>query len=369
MAKVSVIVPMYKGKNYIVPCISSLKRQGIDDLEIIVVDDRSPDDSYQYAVDLYKDDPQVRILEQEKNGGPGQARNRGLDEATGDYVCFADLDDLYIDGAIGKMLDVAEKNDADIVITSGMIVTLVEEEPDDLYTLKESELLKFVFESQSAPREEGYVEIQGDLPERCDKWLEHYYHWNVFGKIYKRSMLEKYSIRFPSISLGEDYLFCLNVLIHADKYVRMTDSIYIYRSNASSVSRGKGSVKLFNNALKTLFATPSCIETMTKGIPFFEEHPEYLRKLAGFQISSVEDYYAVPQFQQIGREALMENEDVAETFRNAFGEKADFIKKTLFDAYSAKPPIEIETGEGLENIIYRQKKKAEVGTGLLSVLP
>lgn len=369
MPKVSVIVPMYKGKSYIGPCVRSLKRQGIADLEIIVVDDRSPDDSYQFASELFRGDPQVRVLEQEKNGGPGAARNRGLDEATGEYICFADLDDLYLDGAIGRMLEEAEKHEADMLITSGMVLTLVEEEPDDLSTLERSELLRFAFESQSAGHPAGFVEVQGGVEERCEKWLKHYYHWNVFGKLYKRAMLEQYAIRFPALSLGEDYLFCLNVLLHAQKYVRMTESLYIYRSNASSVSRGRGNVRVFVNALNTMFGTRPCVEEMAGDVPCLRENPELIEKLAQFQVNSVQDYYAVPQYQQIGRAALEENEQVSAAFRNAFGEEAEQRKKAMFDAFSEKPVVEVESGEFLENLAYRQKKKETVGWDILAIFP
>ena len=70
MKKVSVIVPMYKAKPYVKPCVDALLRQGVEEdaLEILLIDDRSPDDTFAYAKDLFRDCPAVRVIEQEQNG-------------------------------------------------------------------------------------------------------------------------------------------------------------------------------------------------------------------------------------------------------------------------------------------------------------
>jgi hypothetical protein len=149
----------------------------------------------------------------------------------------------------------------------------------------------------------------------------------------------------------------------------MTESLYIYRSNANSISRDKGNPRLFVNALNTMFGTYRCVEEMSRDIPFLREHPEWVEKLAQFQVSSVEDYYAVPQFHQIGRQELEGNEQVAEAFRSLFGKKAEFMKKTVFDALSAQPYVERETGDFLESLAYRKKMKETMGWNILTVLP
>ena len=95
MPEVSLIVPMYTAKQYIVPCVSSLQRQGLSDMEILLVDDCSPDDTYNHAKELFRGNETVRVLQTEKNGGPGLARNRGLEEAEGEYICVCDVDNIY----------------------------------------------------------------------------------------------------------------------------------------------------------------------------------------------------------------------------------------------------------------------------------
>ena len=71
MIRVSVIVPMYCAKSVMEPCVSALLRQGLEEMEIILVDDCSPDDTYEYACRIYQDNPKIRVLQAAQNGGPG----------------------------------------------------------------------------------------------------------------------------------------------------------------------------------------------------------------------------------------------------------------------------------------------------------
>lgn len=91
--KVSVIVPVYNGEAYLAKCLDSILAQTYSDMEIVVVDDGSTDGSGSMADNYAETDSRVRVLHC-TNGGPSVARNRGIDVATGDYVCFVDADDV-----------------------------------------------------------------------------------------------------------------------------------------------------------------------------------------------------------------------------------------------------------------------------------
>ena len=92
--RVSVVVPVYNGATFLAACIESIRNQGIDDLEIVVVDDGSTDDSLQIARSL-----SVRVVSQ-SNGGVSVARNRGFLECTGEFVVFQDQDDRLAEGSL-----------------------------------------------------------------------------------------------------------------------------------------------------------------------------------------------------------------------------------------------------------------------------
>ena len=89
---ISVIIPVYKVENYIARCLQTILEQSYKKLEIIIVDDGSPDDSIQIAKKIVGDDPRVQFIYKE-NGGLSDARNYGLDVATGEFIVFVDSDD------------------------------------------------------------------------------------------------------------------------------------------------------------------------------------------------------------------------------------------------------------------------------------
>src|SRR5574344_1424030 len=93
--KVSIIVPIYNVEKYLDRCMESLLNQTLKDIEIIMVDDGSPDNCPKMCDEYAKRDKRVKVIHK-KNGGLGYARNSGLDIATGEYVAFVDSDD-YVD--------------------------------------------------------------------------------------------------------------------------------------------------------------------------------------------------------------------------------------------------------------------------------
>ena len=112
MVKVSVIVPVYNVENYIEKCLDSLLNQTLDDIEIIVVNDGSTDNSANIIKEKYVN--KIVYLEKE-NGGLSDARNFGLPHAKGKYIAFLDSDDYIEPTMYEKMYSVAEKEEADMV--------------------------------------------------------------------------------------------------------------------------------------------------------------------------------------------------------------------------------------------------------------
>ena len=367
MKEVSVIIPIYKAKNFLVPCISALKRQGLDDMEIILVDDCSPDDTYECALELFRNDEMVSVFRQEKNGGPGPARNKGMEMARGRYICFCDVDDLYVDGSISEMLHEAENYNADVYCSNEFYFTVVDPVPDDLSALKEDQLLKIGFITREEGAKEGRCELAGSMKERLDRWLIHRYHWSVFGKLFKADFLRAEDIRFTDARLGEDQLFMLKALIRAGIYVDQVKSPYIYRAgNVSSSTRGTRNPGIFLNSVKAILDSFDAIDDCVAGISFFDEYPEYEQKLKDFHVRILEEAYAVPEYLKIGREVLSENKDIETLFSSYFGNKGAFVKKTLFDAYeggSAEGAFEAIVA--YENL---KQKKGEVKSGFLPLL-
>ena len=143
MYKISVVIPMFKAIDYIDCCLESLGRQGLPDeaVEVLLIDDCSPDGTYEYARKAAAGRDNIRVLKQEKNGGPGKARNRGIEEATGEYICFLDIDDMYVDGAFREMYEAASSVDADVYYSTLMYMTVAEKNPVDLKERERTDLI------------------------------------------------------------------------------------------------------------------------------------------------------------------------------------------------------------------------------------
>lgn len=115
MPKVSVIIPIYNAEEYLEKCVNSVLKQTEPDLELILVDDGSIDNSLKICQDIANADSRVVVVHQ-KNAGVSAARNCGIEAATGDYIGFVDSDDWIAPNMYEKMLCEAEKSNADVVM-------------------------------------------------------------------------------------------------------------------------------------------------------------------------------------------------------------------------------------------------------------
>lgn len=111
--KLSLIVPIYNVEKYLADCLNSIISQSYQDIEVICINDGSPDNAYEIAVDFAQRDPRVKAFSFE-NGGLSVARNRGLELAQGEYIQFVDSDDMLPPGSLAKAMTLIEKNQLDL---------------------------------------------------------------------------------------------------------------------------------------------------------------------------------------------------------------------------------------------------------------
>lgn len=114
MSKVSIIVPVYNVEKYILKCLESIKNQSMKDFECLIIDDGSKDNSIKIAEDFIKGDERFKIYHKE-NGGLSDARNYGIDKASGEYLAFIDSDDYIEESFIEDTYKMAKEYDSDIV--------------------------------------------------------------------------------------------------------------------------------------------------------------------------------------------------------------------------------------------------------------
>lgn len=114
MPEISIIIPVYQTKDYVEKCVRSFTAQSFDDWEMILVEDGSTDGSEKICDRLAEEDARIRVIHQ-PNGGVSRARNRGLEEASGEYVCFADSDDFADPELLSWFLRKQHESGADVV--------------------------------------------------------------------------------------------------------------------------------------------------------------------------------------------------------------------------------------------------------------
>ena len=222
--KISIIVPIYNVENYLDECLQSLINQTYNNLEIILVNDGSTDRSLEICKNYVSEYTNIYLYSKE-NGGLSDARNYGLDRATGKYVCFVDSDDYVSLDMVEYLYENLIKYDAPLVCCNINMVY------DDHIELKHSTYKEaIIFNSEEAIRDTLY-NISID-----------YASWN---KLYKIELFED-KLRFPKGKIYED-MFIMHEIIHkAKKIVYLPESKYYYRQRSNSITKSKFSEKNFD---------------------------------------------------------------------------------------------------------------------------
>ena len=217
MPKVSIIVPIYNVEEYLKRCIDSLVNQTLQDIEIILVNDGSTDDSEKIAKEYYEKYKGKIIYLEKENGGLSDARNYGIPYATGEYIAFLDSDDYIEKNAYEEMYNKAQEENADYV------------ECD------------FVWEYPDRKREDKKIEYRNkhEMLAFCRVVA-----WN---KLIKRSLLEKYDIKFPKGLRYEDVEFTYMLIPHIQKtaYVEKCFVHYTQRKNSIANVQNERTAEIF----------------------------------------------------------------------------------------------------------------------------
>lgn len=225
--KVSICVPVYNVEQYIERCINSIQNQTIKDIEIVVIDDCTPDHSMDLVENLAKDDARIRIVRHKDNLGLMCARRTGYLSAKGFYITFCDSDDTLPVNAIEILYNNAIKTNADIV--SGNM--------SYIYTNGKSFLIKSELNYGI-----GKVAVYKAL-------LRNDFRHNLCSKLFKRELLQDYDYKtFVHFTNGEDGCLFYQVINNVDKVSQVNESVYNYYQNIESASN----VRLKNHNLESI---------------------------------------------------------------------------------------------------------------------
>ena len=204
--KISVIIPVYNPGESLHNCVKSLLAQTIEDIELIFVLDCPTDGSDKIIEEYAIGNSQIKFVRNEKNLNIGKSRNVGLSIAKGDYVAFCDHDDIVQPFMYKNMVDLAEKENADIVLG----------------------VPEYVYDNPNLNKIYFYPDFIGDIRLKLlsliigvdndeKQWEFYFSHGVIWDKIYKRSFLQDYEIKFVdnNIITFEDNLFNIETLVAA----------------------------------------------------------------------------------------------------------------------------------------------------------
>lgn len=263
---ISVIVPVYNVEKYLKKCVNSIINQTYKNLEIILVDDGSPDQSGALCDRLSEKDSRIRVIHK-KNGGVSTARNAGIEAATGEYICFVDSDDWLPVNAVWNLLSMAEKEKADFVMGAAIQVGVT-----------------------------GAPEIQSCKNEtfskpQCDKLMEYVpLLRSPWAKLFSLNIVQDNHLRFAEgMTYGEDSAFVWNYLCYCNQFSITSSAVYYYSLLNLSNACSKYYPQVNEWMLSWIEPAVSMIAT---NLHDEDQKTELLRRIGVDQVHSICWYYA-----------------------------------------------------------------------------
>jgi glycosyltransferase involved in cell wall biosynthesis len=228
---VSIIVPVFNAERYLKNCLDSLIAQTLNEIEILCINDGSTDNSLEILSDYSKKDSRIRIFNQ-KNAGPGMARNTALDNAKGEYIYFLDSDDYITSDYLQGLYDIAKETGSAIVVNPVIILS---------YPNMQKQLPEISY------KEKTYCITPEILPKITGK----VYLWN---RLFRIDLLKLNDIKFPNIIIAEDLYFYYCLMPFVKQISISQTGIYYYRQSPSQATRTfvKTTANFFINTFKLI---------------------------------------------------------------------------------------------------------------------
>lgn len=236
--KVSIIVPVYNTEKYLFRCLDSIKKQTMNEIEIIIVDDGSAEVCSALCDEIAKEASCIKVIHK-KNAGLGFARNSGIEVATGEYIGFVDSDDYIEPQMYETLYNAAEKYNADLVV-SGMCFV-----GGNMFGKEGEYISKSYFDNDTVFENNDSIKklmlgIVGALPHEPD---DSRYGASVCKNLFKRTIIEENNLRFLSERkiLSEDTLFMVDFVRCSKRAVGISGAYYCYCRNGESLSKSYNS--------------------------------------------------------------------------------------------------------------------------------
>lgn len=259
MPKASVIVPVYNSEQELKDCLDSLVEQTEKDIEIIVIDDGSTDNSPEIEAEYQKKYPNVKVYRNERNLGQSETRNRGIELAEGDYIAFLDSDDYVNPGMYEELYQAAVDNNMPELIVTGLSFVKGNEyrKKDLTFIGKQSTTIIHPMENPD--------QVFFESPSLCNK-------------LFRKDTVKNY--KFLDVSAWEDIAFSFTRFLEANTVISKPTANYFYRRDVSNGVSAKNFKE--NDKITDIFVVADELEEELKRngkYPFFAD------QIRGLQIA------------------------------------------------------------------------------------
>ena len=270
MPIVSVIIPSYNAADYIAQTLESVLAQTLTDIEVIVVDDGSTDNTRNIVADFANKDPRLMLVEQ-ANQFAGVARNNGMSKARGKYLYFLDADDYVESNALEELVNAIEQHGADIAIAKS---EGFDNTTGDTWTI------------------DGALNgVDFDRPiahaEYCDRLFQSFIGW-PWDKLFRKEFIDKTALTFQPLRTTNDALFVFCALALADTIVCLDSVLFHHRTNNKNSLEGSRS-KSWNNAICAINVIEDQLTKSDKGKACLNSYYRWTLNYSIWTIESLPD--------------------------------------------------------------------------------
>ena len=285
--KITVIVPIYKVEKYLNRCVQSITNQTYQNLEIILVDDGSPDECPKMCDEWLKKDQRIKVIHKQ-NGGLSDARNAGLDVCTGEYITFVDSDDYIDELFIETLYNIAKNNNAQLVAC---------------------QVKRFNGEQAQKETIENKEQIYDKLTALKNTFRTNDYEFiTAWGKLYKAEIFK--TLRYPVGMVHEDEFVIHKIFDQITTFAVTNQKLYYYYENPQSIT---GGIYKLNRA-NFLLALQDRTEF------FKQKYPQLYNEMAlYFAYKCIDLYFDVPK-------NFAQKKQAQKNIKNIFKKAKQYVK-------------------------------------------
>jgi succinoglycan biosynthesis protein ExoO len=283
--EVSIIIPTYNTEKYIAQALTSVFKQTHNNIEVILIDDASSDSTVKIATSFK--DKRLKIIKNQQNRGVSYSRNRGIQQAQGNWIALLDSDDWYAPERLAKLLLIAQQRQADLIA-------------DDLWLVRDA-LLPGVANHQLQPWSTLLTESEQEISSvklinavefaRSDRLslynIKHNWSLGYIKPLIRREFLQKNKIKYDeTVKVGEDFVLYLECLRQQADFYLVPQAYYYYRTRTVSLSTRTPREYLYHSCKITrvfinqelkVQTNPKLIEVLEQNLFIFKRRLNYYR--------------------------------------------------------------------------------------------